>query len=88
MAKRVPGERIVEIIWLDATADAEDWSLEELKERPYVCERKLVGYWVCEDDDYVSLCSDVTVKLRKNEHPFSSVHTVPKGMIKKRRWIT
>jgi hypothetical protein len=69
-------------------ADADDYeSVDEIrKKKPYYCLRKTVGYFVHEDDDYLVMVEDITIEFR-GKGGVSGLLAIPKGMIKKRRYL-
>ena len=83
--------RIIEITWIDATVDTDGYSLKQIKEnKPHLCERIIVGYLVYEDKDYIVLCKDIIITHGVNpvDENFTTVSGIPKGMIKKKRYLT
>jgi len=90
MGKASPNfDKIMEITWLDAMADSSDYSSIEvmMEKKPYYCLRKTLGYYIAEDRDYIILAEDVTLKFQGDPPSFSGILGIPKGMIKKKRWI-
>jgi hypothetical protein len=82
-------DKIVEVHWLDAMADTSDYdTVDEIKKKkPYYCLRKTLGYFISQDDEYIVLCSDITVQFQ-GKSGYSSLLAIPKGMIKKKRNLT
>ena len=90
MARKPPTfDKILEIIWLDAMADTNDYtSIDDLlKKKPYYCLRKTLGYFIAQDADYIILAEDITIKFGSDPESFSGICAIPKGMIKKKRWL-
>jgi hypothetical protein len=80
---------IVEIFWNDASADDDTHSLKNIKtKKPYLCKRKVVGYYVLTADGFVVLCGDITLihgdmkdaDAEKDEN-YASLLNIPEGMI-------
>lgn len=83
MARRKPrlGD-LVEIHWKDAVSDTGDFTLESLKkERRYVCNRKLIGYYIITTEGYVICASDVTFDLAMKPKEYSDMLSVPEEMV-------
>jgi len=83
--------KILEITWLDATTDNDDYTMAEIrKKKPYYCERICLGYYVGTDDEYIILCNDILLQHGEDKPPdkrYTSLSAIPKAMIKKKRWI-
>jgi len=90
MASKDPLPKILEIIWVDCYSDPDDFKVEEIiKDSKYRCERRCVGYYVAENEDYIFLAEDKTTGefLGKGEAQWAGLIAVPKGMVKKKKII-
>jgi len=73
----------VEILWRDASADDQDHSIENLeKNKPWICHRKTLGYYIFTRDGFYILCADQTTahsvkQLTDKDENFSSLLSVP-----------
>ncbi len=70
--------KIVEVEWVDAYIDTNDFSAEKARKYKPV-PRKTVGWLVSENDDCIVLATDIYPKEKK--HKYSSPMVIPWGWI-------
>jgi len=74
---------MVEIRWKDATSDNSSYSLADIKsKKPYICNRKTLGYYLFRADGFIICCSDITIDFGGNNNDYSDLLTFPDEMIK------